>query len=378
MSTASEVVTILQRVVQRVDKGSDNYNVALRMVQARIEVEEKYQSMLKQIIPQQFDDKDPITKNFITELQNEIDQHATFSKELKDVIYKSASTYSQTMKDKRDRIHKAIKQQLSALQKVISDREKAANEVEQLKAKLPQMQGSNVEKQNNKINKANIELSKKIKAENDTTMKLASSSIPTIHRDFTDFDSTRLTKFQKMTVDFEKAKLKLNTEINKGLDVFIHKMNNFDAKDRSKRYIERVFDPSAELVEEEDQDLMAVAISDYRSDEPTDLQFERGDQIHILVQHSSGWWEGEANGKRGYFPKTFVQLPGEHNSGKDPIGAVFLCIKDYQQDKRLGDIELLSGDLVYVDFVQKGKCSGTNLRIKKRGYFPLANLEQRI
>lgn len=153
-------------------------------------------------------------------------------------------------------------------------------------------------------------------------------------------------------------------------------MSHFDASDRSARFLMSAFDPSATVNPEED-DFYAVAIADYRSDEPTDLKFERGDKIKIVLQHNSGWWDGELNGARGSFPKTFVQVEGRIDIKNEPIGAVFLVILDHE-GSRGGDIALLAGDLVYVDFLVKERCTGINLRTKLKGNFPLSKLERQI
>lgn len=121
----------------------------------------------------------------------------------------------------------------------------------------------------------------------------------------------------------------------------------------------------------------AIAISDYRSDEEKDLTFERGDKIRILIQHNSGWWEGDLNGKKGFFPKSFVQLEGVVEVQRENIYSVFLCNQNFDSPG-IGEIELLTGDLVYVDFIVKERCSGTNLRNLQRGMFPITLLERTI
>lgn len=34
----------------------------------------------------------------------------------------------------------------------------------------------------------------------------------------------------------------------------------------------------------------------------------KGDSIQVIAQHPNGWWGGEVNGRRGYFPSTYVRL----------------------------------------------------------------------
>ncbi|KAH0791199.1 Variant SH3 domain containing protein [Histomonas meleagridis] len=381
MSSAPELVTILRRVKERITKGTGNYSAILKIISARIDAEEKIASLLKSTIPSTYDTTDPLVNNFIEELKKEQEQHIQFSKELKAEVYSPANKYSTTMHEKQKSLLSTVKKTKMGLLKLINDREKAQKEVESAKAKCNGLQGPQLEKQNAKVAKAQQELAKKTQLETKKAQSEASTSIPIIHRDFSDFDSARLSKLQAAIVKFQSLKTSMNGRIDSGAKSFTEKVTTYDTSDRSQQMVTRVFDTSSKDVKIEvqgdgEQTLVGVAISDYRSDEPKDLQFSRGDQIKILSKHKTGWWEGECNGRKGMFPMTFVQLPETVQVKKDPIGAVFLCIKDYMK-AQTGDIELHSGDLVYVDFIANGRCSGTNLRDQKRGYFPLDALEQR-
>lgn len=163
-------------------------------------------------------------------------------------------------------------------------------------------------------------------------------------------------------------------EIGKLAKSLGNKMTSFDADDRSARFVLNAFDPCAKVATEVSENI-AIAISDYRSEEEKDLTFQRGDRIKITLQHNSGWWEGELDGKKGYFPKSFVQVAGTVESKNESIGAVFLCVQNFESS-RSSEIDLLTGDLVYVDFIVRRKCSGTNLRTQKKGMFPLSHLER--
>jgi hypothetical protein len=178
-------------------------------------------------------------------------------------------------------------------------------------------------------------------------------------------------------VGFEDLKAKLEETTVHGIQIFKGGMSTFDGGDRSMRYVGRVFDVKQTTISEEDPDLHVYALADFRSEDPGDLEFVRGDKIKVLVQHGSGWWEGEIGEKRGLFPHTFTMSEGKTDQKSDPIGAVFLVIADFEP-RRGNEIPLLVGDLVHVDWRQGERCSGTNQRINKRGYFPLDNLEQKI
>nr|AGM32976.1 SH3 domain containing protein [Coptotermes formosanus] len=182
---------------------------------------------------------------------------------------------------------------------------------------------------------------------------------------------------QKKGLEFAKHCLDFYIEGNKLVKQFGMKMQKFDANDRSQRFLRGAFDPTPKAENFEEQDVFAYAIADFGSEEPLDLQFLRGDKIKVLLQHTSGWWEGDLNGNKGYFPRSFVQVAGAVEVKNEPIGAVFLCVHD-QKGSRSGELALLDGDLVLVDFIVKDKCTGTNLRTSLRGTFPLSLLDSRM
>ena len=37
-----------------------------------------------------------------------------------------------------------------------------------------------------------------------------------------------------------------------------------------------------------------------------ELGFNEGDVIHVLEKADGGWWNGECNGKVGWFPEAYV------------------------------------------------------------------------
>ena len=51
----------------------------------------------------------------------------------------------------------------------------------------------------------------------------------------------------------------------------------------------------------------AVALYDYAGDRPDDLSFHVADIVTILERGDDGWWRGELNGARGFFPASYVE-----------------------------------------------------------------------
>jgi len=76
--------------------------------------------------------------------------------------------------------------------------------------------------------------------------------------------------------------------------------------------VEENYPPVEENYPEEPQTssvLTAAALYDYNAENEGDLSFKEGDIIIIHDQSDpSGWWEGEVNGVRGFFPSNFVSV----------------------------------------------------------------------
>ncbi|KAM7400267.1 hypothetical protein PAMA_004798 [Pampus argenteus] len=51
----------------------------------------------------------------------------------------------------------------------------------------------------------------------------------------------------------------------------------------------------------------AVARYDFSSTDPQELSLLQGDHIKIYTKMTNGWWEGEVDGRVGWFPSTFVE-----------------------------------------------------------------------
>ena len=54
------------------------------------------------------------------------------------------------------------------------------------------------------------------------------------------------------------------------------------------------------------------------------LKFEAGEIINVLFSGDTGWWEGEINGTRGWFPAAYVEKIQVRSSRGLYLGLVFL------------------------------------------------------
>lgn len=60
--------------------------------------------------------------------------------------------------------------------------------------------------------------------------------------------------------------------------------------------------------ESDDAVFYVQAMHDFESDATgvTCLSFRAGQIIRVYNQHQTGWWDGECNGQRGWFPSNYV------------------------------------------------------------------------
>jgi hypothetical protein len=282
------------------------------------------------------------------------------------------------MRGRQHNIQDAVRCDIVPLQKAVAETRAAMAAVEAERAKLPSTPRPKLEAQSKRIQKLVDAHRKKEEGEAQFAQRLHSKAIPLLREEFKDYDASRVVKMQASVVAFQRLKGQMNDRIGEGMKVFDAVMVTYDGWDRSNRYAERAFDPHTRSLSEEDPpEVQAVAISEFRSDSEKDLHFQRGDRVRVLVQHYSGWWEGEIDGRRGFFPRSFVVFEEDNKPDQQPIGADFLVVSDYQPQKE-GEITLLVGDLVYVEVLNFGMCSGVNQRTGARGLFPVENLEQTI
>jgi len=51
----------------------------------------------------------------------------------------------------------------------------------------------------------------------------------------------------------------------------------------------------------------------------TCLSFQAGQVIHVLNRDPSGWWDGELDGRRGWFPSNYVSSEIMNLQDEEPL-----------------------------------------------------------
>ena len=375
MASSIDLLHVYQRIENRINTGVENYELILNIIQKRSEIAEKISNLLLGIIPSKFDNNDPLQLSLIEDIKMEAKMNLTMSQQLKNTILIPSKTFSKTQEETQKQILKSMYKESKDLDKGCKTVEKYSKELENEKLKLNSIESNKRESQQKKVLKIKQEYQEKLENVEMLASKIQSSTLPIHHKDFSNFDNKRLSTTQKYVYTFTDLKLKMNQAENEFLNKSIEKLNLFDSKDRSDRFVTQTFDPTKRNLDE-NQEIFAFAIADYFSEDLGDLNFVRGDKIKVLLQHSSGWWDGEINGSKGTFPSTFVEIPGQKINKIEYLNTTLNVIKDFRPNQGK-DIELIIGDFVYVETLENNICTGTNLRTNKHGTFPYISLEDK-
>ena len=56
------------------------------------------------------------------------------------------------------------------------------------------------------------------------------------------------------------------------------------------------------------QEKVAVAMYDFKPEDPSELGFRKGDVIIVLDYVDENWWNGRLNDREGLFPAAYVKM----------------------------------------------------------------------
>lgn len=370
---------IYKRISNRLSFGTIDYERVMHLIEMKAAIEANYVNSLKQLI-EGIETQDSMYKAVVKQIETEIMLYDSHSTQIKDEVIPPQKVAIHKFKDRQAEILKKINNDVYKIQPAIDDVNKSYQYFEVEKERIDQYIGPKRTKQEKRARDFYTEYQKKVAYLEQISMKSQQEIVPPLHHMFLEYDVQRLTQYRNLILDYVICGKVLTKSIKLGYQNLLAKMNNFDTNDRCVRYVSRVFDTTMkdELpVTDDDPELYAIAVADYKSDEPRDLSFTRGDKIKVTNQHGSGWWEGEFQGRKGLFPRNFISLPDDVDVKNEPINAIFLVTVDHKKE-RVGELDLLSGDLVIVDYLNHGRCSGKNLRNNQRGYFPIDILERKL
>jgi hypothetical protein len=373
MSTITDLVSIVQRLKHRVKGGALNFGTLQKLLSARVEAEEKFSQMLKASLSEALDRSDPLLLEVSEDARVESELHLRYASELRANVLGPLKAYGQAMLEREKRLLGQLKRDAEPLARAWDELERARRAADEAAAAVPKVAAAKREPLEKRAQKARDELQARAERADGAAQEFHAQAMPPLQAAFGEFDGTRLSTMQGAIRQFGRTRLlcaRAQFDASAGL---LEKMEAFDGRGRSARYLNRMLaarDGDADDAESP----IAVAVADYRSDEPRDLQFHRGEQIRLASRHSCGWWIGEADGKKGFVPKTFLSIPEEAEAAAEEYDETFIVVRECPGGGA-GALELLPGDLVLVASELEKRCKGTNLRTGKTGVFPLSAID---
>jgi hypothetical protein len=362
-----ELTALINKIKVHMKSGCANFNVLVKLVAARADAEERFGQALKAACPDPPDKSDLLVAEFCEDMRVEGELHLKLAVELRTNVVTVLKNYSTTLTDRQKKLLGELKKSSEPFMKAADEVEKAKKAAEEANAKLAQTPGKkDLEK---RAQKAREELTAKSERVDSLAAQFSNSQLPAIQTEFTDFDGSRLSTMQGAIRQIGRTRVAFAKALGQSSGGLIEKMEAFDGKGRSTRFVNRMF--AGKDADEGDIDnAIAIALGDYRSDEPSDLQFHKGERIKLSSRHPSGWWIGEIGGRKGFLPKSFVSIPEEEQAGSIEYDETFVTLIEFHSPAA-GFIELFPGDIVVVTSELNGVCAGKNLRTDKVGKFPL-------
>jgi len=105
------------------------------------------------------------------------------------------------------------------------------------------------------------------------------------------------------------------------------------------------------------------ALYDYQTNQPTKLNFNKGDIITLTDSTGDAWWYGTLNGQTGKFPKTYVR----------PVADEILAVALYDFGEKDGHLKFKKDDEIVLLNKRKGSqwWEGTLVQGSPVGIFPI-------
>ena len=371
--SVNDPLPIFDRINNRLDYDQKTVEIILKYLYKRADIEDKFADLLRSIIPDDYDKKNPFEVLLFREIKKECKQRRLFSQSIREKIadpFKAFQNEGKTQVKNFSKSYSKYYKELTSLSK----------KVENYQAKLQQNSQKLLEIKEPKKKDSQMlyvqQCAKDLEAagrNKNRYIETVQEVMPSIQNDFNSIDQ----KYQNQTKDtalaFNQLKQKLQVNVHRETINAVNFMQSYDVEDRSKRFVSNTFDQQPEATQHENatKPMYVIALYDYQGENPSDLKFERGDRIRLTNMHTSGWWDGELNGKIGLFPKDYVVFENPPVQEIRPIelGECFIATSNYNKVNS-GDIDIAVGDILIVNTVNQGICYGINLRTNQEGTFP--------
>ena len=371
----SETIKILSRIKERLNYPDADIKILSNFIKLRADLEEKFANMLTNIIPQNYDDRNPILKQVISDARLEITQHRKLAGALQSIL-PSCTLFTKNFVPSGRQLQNKISKSLSNLESKWSNVQKHRKWIFDAQAQLETLPLHKKEGQIRYIQKLCSQANKPECDYKICLSEVESQCSNEIFPEFNDFERNRIKKLQEFSMQFVQLKSGNHSEGQNKESRTCENLATMDIEDKSDLYVKRLLNPKLDNVHfDDDIDVFCYAIADYSSDEPLDLSFVRGDKIRVIkIDRKTGWNKGELKGKQGLYPSSYTMMPKVGADENIPMD-VYVQSKEYYRNQKLGEIDVNVGDILYVEYLIGKRCSGYNCRTNERGLFPFSILD---
>ena len=338
-------------------------NLLTAYLERRAQLEDEFSDALQKLLNSELNSNALSTTLIIDEMSAVLKQHKDIADKLKknflppiirfkDVILREQKQFNNSLNEINDSI-KSVNRKLT----IAKSRLDRAN----LDALHRSTTRNDRTRRTRKELEADLEAIKK--EQSDTIKQIHDVQYPKLMKNVDELDFSMRTTIKNCMINFVTNEISTNEQVLESLN------SVYVAADR--------YEPSSETQKigkalgfgQKQKQMFAIALCDFEGADEHDLPFYRGQLVEIIRQHPTGWWEGEAGGRRGNFPMTFVEPVVDMSNGTFIIEENFEVEMKYEAQNP-GQLSLERGDVVFIYSFSNGWCDGYNIATKERGVFP--------
>ena len=379
LNNPSDIVKILDRIKKRLDNPDEDINILSKYVSDRAEVERQYADMLSKIIPQKYDERNPVMKLLVQDMRLEISQHRALQGQLEQLI-PSYGIFTKQFVPRSKELQRQISNCLADLNSKWTTVQKHRKWISDARAKLDTLPLNKRPSQEKYIQNLCKNAEKPEYQFKSCQEQVLSSFSSDIYTQYTEFEKARIAKTKEFGLGIILLKSASHDKTQNLEKRNCENLASMDLEDRASLYVSRLINPKLDNVYFDDEiDVFCYAIEDFSANgDSTLLSFERGDKIRVIKRDKSGWNLGELKNKKGYYPSNFTIDPKVAEQESIPLNCVCVAKDEYKKKKDLFDIDIRVGDIISVEAivsVREKKCAGYNYRTKMHGFFPFSVLD---
>ena len=336
----------------------------------RVEAEEQFANSLSYIIPDEYDNHNPVMQALVENLLLEITIHKDFTQKIRTLCLPQSTAFASKIAAQKKQLQKTVNSNLNNLNNKVANVQKHKGWIRDAEAKLEDLPFSKRDSQREYVQKLKNAAEKPKQELLDCTRETMINFTNSINKQYREFEKERRIQERQFALLASLIKADTKAEMERKDRESAELLANLDIEDKTEQYVNRLLNPKLDNVNFDDElQVYAYCIADFESTESGDLRMQVGDKIRVIKQNKNGWNEGELKGKKGLYPSNFTIIPKVSEEVTAHVNAVFVA-SDPNEPRTPNGIQVLTGDMVFVEYIRNNECFGMNIRTNETGSFP--------